>query len=255
MSVLEQAKKLFDDELAKAEAKTLEYWRSHIDDHKLVKKKHLVLERTIVFKQQIPQDNISKLLEARQRLFFDESDALSDRLFTGSISLGQWEEQMKKMVRELNTANVAIVKGGWDEVSSRDWGRLGPHLKFNYKRLHEFSQKIANERATISLPYIRARARLYGEGALAGAIKISAPVFIADLLPWMPKDGSTECRMRCKCYWELEVVSVANRIQVVRATWRLRDAEHCEDCVARKDHVETLNVPDDVAVPSQIGGY
>lgn len=217
----------------------------------------LVLKKEIIYKQAppIPQDGISNLLDTRVKLFFDESDVLAEKMFTGEISIGQWEEQMKKMIRELNTATTAITKGGWDNVGSRDWGRLGPHLKLQYNKLHGFAQYVTDNKDKVSLKYIRARARLYGEGGLRSAVIVSTPVFIADLLPWLPKDGSTECLNRCRCYWKLDITGKQGRINIVRAVWHLVAEHNCKDCPPRDGHVEILEVPDDVTIPSRIGGY
>ena len=103
---------------------------------------------------------------------------------------------------------------------------------------------------------IQARARLYGNASGYSAILTQAGADIESQLPWMPKDGSTECLVNCKCVWLLYVIEVLNSgTRVVQATWRIRPAEHCKDCIDRNNYVHILYVPKDVKIPKMIGGF
>lgn len=207
------------------------------------------------FKQfPIGEGDKQRLIDLRIQLFFDESDALAEQLFVGEISIGQWEEQMRQSIRQVHASCAAIGKGGWDEMTPADWGRLGPVVKEQYRYLHNFAQHISENRDTVSLKYIQARARLYGDGAGKSAVLMQSGIPIEKFLPWLPKDGSTECLNRCKCRWELDVVRTIDEWKYVRAVWRLGVAEHCPDCVGREGHVETFRVHQTVEVPSVIGG-
>ena len=79
---------------------------------------------------------------------------------------------------------------------------------------------------------------------------------IESQLPWLPKNGSTECLVGCKCYWSLQIIdNMQDGTQVVQATWRLQPAEHCQDCIDRNGYVHILYVPKGQKVPVTIGGY
>lgn len=211
----------------------------------------------IVEEKQLPIDDESKanLVQIRINLFYDISDALSEQMFTGEISIGTWEEQMKLELRGLHSSAAAIAKGGWDQMTFADWGRLGPIARAQYRWLHNFAEHIAENRDVISLAYVRARAHLYGEAAGYSANVIQAGTVIEGLLPWLPRDGSTECLNGCKCRWELDIIRKENDFNIVRAVWRLGEAEHCEDCVPRNGHIETIRVHNSVQVPQIIGGF
>lgn len=207
--------------------------------------------------KQLPIDDESKanLVRVRIGIFFDASDALAEQMFTGQISLGQWQEDMKRIIRESHTSCAAIGKGGWGEMGAKDWGRLGTPLREQYKYLRGFADFISENRDTVSLAAIRARARLYGEGAGGSAVLMQAGAVFEDILPWIPKDGSTECLNRCKCHWELSVTGTqSDGFRQVRAVWVLSVAEHCNTCVGRDGHVETFVVPAGTVVPDMIGG-
>lgn len=210
-------------------------------------------ENNIVLKElPIADDSKQVLIEARISIYYDESDLLAERMFSGEISLGQYEELMKKALRELHTAILAITRGGWDKVSFVDWGRIGTPLREQYKYLHGFVTDISNNRDTISLAMIKARARLYGKAAWHTHFMFQAGDFVK-LLPWIPRDGSTECLIGCQCRWELKVSKYKNNTKTVVAIWKLCDAEHCLDCVNREDHTVTLEVSLDTEIPEYIG--
>lgn len=195
------------------------------------------------------------LLGERTKLFNEYVNALSEQVYSGEITLGEFQEMMKRSVREFHTGAAAIAKGGFENMGPRDWGRLGTPLREQYKWLQGFIDYIDQNRDTISLKYIQNRARLYGQGAIKTAVLIETPFYIYDLLPWIPKDGQSECLNKCHCRWVSELQSVEGNWRVYKFTWRLGQAEHCGTCVGRDGHIEILRIPSDVEVPDQIGGY
>lgn len=252
MDVLQEAKQLLDGELDAAVSDTLALWQEHLDNHSLTREKARKPRRSTII---IPEGEKYDVMAERQRIFDALSDQLSEQLYTGELSIGQWQEQMKLAIREFHTAATVIASGGWDNVSSRDYGRIGPVLREQYKYLHRFAQHIAENKDNITLAYLKARSRLYGEGAVKTGVLIETPVYIYDMLPWIPKDGSTPCLNGCHCKWVSRVVSVDGNWQTVEFTWHLGEAEHCGPCVGRDGHVEVLRIPLDVDVPIAIGGY
>lgn len=252
IDVLEEAKQLFDEELTKAENAVLSLWSDHISRHSLIREKARKPRRATI---SIPEGEKYDVMAERQRLFDEASDGLMEQLYTGVLSIGEWQEQFKAMLREFHTASVVIGKGGWDNVSSRDWGRMGPALKSQYRYLQGFVNHIESNRDDVSLGYLKYRAKLYGQGAVATAVLIETPVYIYDLLPWIPRDGQSPCLNKCHCRWVSNIVSVEGGWQIVEFTWHLGQSEHCEVCTDRNGHVEVLRVPINVTVPNVIGGY
>lgn len=210
----------------------------------------------IVFKQAtvIPEDAKADLLRARRDAFWDATDILSDNLREGRITLNMFEEDFRTRMREYFGGMAMISKGGVDNMTPSDWGKVGAELKKQYKWLHGFSQDIFKNREDISAVAIKARARLYGEAGVKMAHIIQAGS-IVEFLPWIPRDGSTVCLVRCHCTWRISIVSTNKEAgtKSVQAVWTLHPAEHCEDCVERDGHTVTFDVPITTEVPSQIG--
>lgn len=206
----------------------------------------------------ITEDTINNLISIRMGLFYDAADDLAEQLFTGKISIGTWQEMMKGLIRGIHTSVAAIGKGGWSEMTSADWGRLGTPLREQYAYLARFADHIAANRETISLSQIASRSKLYGKASGHSASLMQLPAATISQLPWIPKDGSTECLVGCKCYWSLEVIDVidvVDGVQIIRAQWHLSDAEHCQDCIDRDGFVTTITAPVGVVVPPRIGGF
>lgn len=268
-SVLEQAKQLFDKELDDAAEQILERWQKHVQDKSMKRQRKQVAPQTqqilrvdndgvadwVIKQLTIDDQSRNNLLHIRLGVYNDTIDTLSQQVYTGEISIGQWQEAMKTEIRMLHNSSAAIGKGGWTNMTSRDWGRLGPRIKEQYRYLQGFAEHIDAKRDTISLRQIVARAKLYGEAAVGTTIAIQAGFWFSDHLPWMPRDGSTNCLVRCHCSWALQVTKTTKSYQTVKASWRLGVAEHCDTCVGRAGHVEVLQVPIDVDVPQSIGGF
>jgi len=243
-SIIEQAQKVFLEELDKDTDTFLERWKKYVDSTNLVEK-------------QLPITDAGKaaLLELRRQMFWDRTDKLAEQLYTGEISIGQWQETFKENMRQFYSSSAAIGKGGWDNMTNADWGRLGPVMKEQYRYLQGFAEHISLNRDTISLKYIKSRSRLYGEGGAYGAALIEAGVVFEALLPWLPRDGSTECLNRCHCRWSNRVVSKQRDFKLVESTWRLGEADHCTTCFKRDGHQVFNRVHESVHIPQAIGGY
>jgi len=216
--------------------------------------------------KQLPIDEASKLrlVEVRMGIFNSDIDILSEKMFVGDVTLNFWEESMKRLIRELHTSVAAIYKGGWDQMTWEDWGRLGPVLKEQYKYLHGFAQAIADNRDTISLRAIQARAHMYGDAALQSAGKAITHIAIQEQLPWMPREGTgvgmgkgqgSECRIHCCCAWVMTKMGMEKDFNIVQAVWTLSPAEHCDTCIERKGHTVMLRVYKDIDIPDHIGFY
>lgn len=277
MTALTQAITLFDQQLARDVNIKLERWRKHAKRHGATTPQVIIVkEQPIVLKARRKRtENINvpfgtftheqqqQLLQERLKIFYDQTDELSLKMYSGDITLGQYQEAIKQAIREFHTSAGVIGQGGWDKMTSQAWGRLGTPLREQYKWFKDFIGYIDANRDTISLRYIQNRARMYGEGAVKMAVIASTPFYLYDLLPWIPKQSQTidgkvtpECRNKCHCSWVSKLVSEAGKNwNVYDFTWTLGFAEHCDTCVSRAGHTVTLRVPNDVTVPEIIGGF
>jgi len=207
------------------------------------------------FKQfRISDEDKIKLLQLRLERFNETMEQLAHNLRSGRITLNLFEEEMRTQLRLFHTGCAAIGKGGWAGCTSSDWGKVGAILKEQYRYLHNFAQDIYDKAETITEKAIAWRAKLYGLKGGYTAARIQGGD-IADLLPYLPRDGSTECLNSCRCLWLLTEGDIEEGIKPVEAIWTLSPAEHCATCVSRDGHIENITVLAGVEVPSQIGGF
>lgn len=199
----------------------------------------------------------------RKQAFMTDLDRLGQSLVDGRITLGMYEEDFRTRMRQYLTGAAMIGKGDPEAMTSSDWGKVGAQLKKQYNWLHGFTQSIYDNRETVSLAAINARAHLYAEAGTVVANEIQAGYFApntrrvpVNILPWIPGDGSTRCLNRCGCQWILEVMEILQDqgVKTVQATWVLHpEKEHCEDCAPRDGRIELVEVPVDEDVPPFIG--
>ncbi len=124
-------------------------------------------------------------------------ESTTEKFLRGEISLTSWQEQIARELKDAYVTVSAIGRGGRGSMGFSDWGRVGGHLRFEYRHLNTFAQEIKN--GMLSAGQIRFRVGLYADG-----VKV--------------------------VYWE------GRRAAMVDAGYTqsrrvLHPAEHCEDCV------------------------
>lgn len=127
-----------------------------------------------------------------------------------------------------------IAQMGWFEGKGKeqdfDPGRYNDYISEQLEFLDGWVSEI---RKAGALPGGVGRAALYGEslGQVYQRYYVAARgarVGLPDL-PAYPRDGSTVCRVRCRCQWKI----VKRDNELYEATWQMGQAEHCPDCIER----------------------
>ncbi len=103
---------------------------------------------------------IQKELDKLTERYSENIDRLSDRLTSGNLSIPQWQERMRREIKNLHRTQFIIGRGGRDQMTPSDWGKLGSDLRWvQYAHLDSFAIDIAE--GNLSDAQIRARARMY----------------------------------------------------------------------------------------------
>lgn len=156
------------------------------------------------------------------RVWFQEH---AGRLNAGEIDLQQWERQARARLKSIHVDQYTLGRGARGSMTQADWGRVGHALRDQYAYLNGFAQEIAT--GTLSPATIAARSTLYVEASTASYERGRAAAHNL-VLPAYPGDGSTQCRVNCKCTWR-----ITENEDAWDCYWTLGNAEHCEDCVTR----------------------
>jgi hypothetical protein len=172
-------------------------------------------------------------LETYLNAFQEASVRLSSQLRSGAITIEQFYSGMRQEIKFLHTGALIISRGGEPgAITFSEWGRVGAHLRVQYRYLNRFVQAIQNSAMDalqggqfFSEKYLQWRAQLYGGAARASFYRGMA----YNLLPQVPGDGNTQCLTNCKCTLRFE--EVEDEPGLILVFWELHPAEHCDDCV------------------------
>lgn len=66
----------------------------------------------------------------------------SNELRSGTIDIAQWQEMMREEIKSTQLTTLALVKGGWKQLTQSDFGTVGNRIKEQYLYLEEFTQKL-----------------------------------------------------------------------------------------------------------------
>ena len=92
----------------------------------------------------------------------DSIEVLSNRLVAGEITLAQWHSEMLLHVKNVNLAGGALESGGWYNLTSSDFGKMGNKIKGEYRFLQNFAEEIESGKQPLNGKLVN-RAKLYGE--------------------------------------------------------------------------------------------
>ena len=156
-----------------------------------------------------------------------KSGELARRLSAGDIDLATWQKSMRTDLKTSYIDQYVLGRGGRSQMTQADWGRVGQQLKEQYGYLGNFARDIAN--GNMSEAQIAARAQLYHNSSVQ-AFELGHARSYGDLkLPAYPGDGSTACRVNCRCSWNIQETE-----EGWDCYWTLGATERtCSDCEGR----------------------
>lgn len=174
----------------------------------------------------IAQSRVRSLMQRFENKQKETVRAISDRLSNGEISIQRWVFEMRQAIKDAYVVQYTVGKGGYDNMSQADWGRVGGILRQQYQYLNNFAAEAA--RGDLTPRQIAARAGLYIDSSTQAFERGKAASHGLFNLPAYPGDGSTECMANCRCHWQ-----ITRDGTTYHASWRMSNAEHCETCRIR----------------------
>jgi len=89
-----------------------------------------------------------------------EMKAASVGLQSGSVTLAQWQLIMEANIKNMHLASAAMAKGGWNQLSNADFGKIGSIVKEEYRWLRKFAGEIASGKQPLNGTFLQ-RAQEY----------------------------------------------------------------------------------------------
>lgn len=108
--------------------------------------------------RQLIRDQLENVVDASSQVM----RALSQQHRNGEISLADWQIQMMQQVKTTHLAAAAMQRGGWQQMSQADFGRVGRAVRTEYDFLRKFAGQIASGKQKLDGSFTR-RAALYGQ--------------------------------------------------------------------------------------------
>ncbi len=153
----------------------------------------------------------------------------TNQLRAGNLTVQQWYDGMRGLMKTGHTMAGAIANGGWKQMTPADWGKIGAITKQQYKWLNRFAQQLSSGTLILDGSVV-ARAGMYANAAYATyqesvrvrAIKLSYREEIRILNPsakhcsdcedeaskgWVPIGtlrviGDSQCISNCQCRFD-----------------------------------------------------
>lgn len=147
---------------------------------------------------QVVRDQLDKVIDASSQAMRATSQQLRD----GDIGLTEWQIQMMQLIAIIHLAGAAMQRGGWQQMTQADFGRVGQIVRNEYGFLRGRAEKIASGEQKLDGTLAR-RAGLYGQQA--------RPTYLI--------------------FWD----STAAQRGFDEERSILQPAEHCTECVSEAD--------------------
>lgn len=71
-------------------------------------------------------------------------EAASRDMQAGRITLGAWQREMRRGVKDVTLYSAAATKGGWAQLNQRDLGRIGRIVRSQYGYLDRFAGQLGS---------------------------------------------------------------------------------------------------------------
>lgn len=167
------------------------------------------------------------------------TDKLAEDYDNGKIALSDWVKGMRQENRINYTEQYLLGKGGRNNMTQADWGRVGRAVRTQNEFLQGFAQDLMSKEPPLTLAQIQARARQYVDGSTSLYERANALGRGMPDLPEYPADGKQNCKSNCKCAWQIE-----DKGNFWECTWILDpEAEHCESCLENAGRYNPLKIP------------
>jgi hypothetical protein len=159
----------------------------------------------------------------------EKPSSLVALLLAGAITLAVFEERMRQAILISLTVQYMLAAGGPDRLTDLDIANIQAEALRQWQFLNNFVRDIAT--GNMSEAEIAWRAGLYLQGVGTIYDQARASAFDPRLrLPAHPKDGSSECLMHDKCFWQIEPLE-----GFIVAYWIRTWAESCPTCIRREE--------------------
>lgn len=165
----------------------------------------------------VSRAEVRQALDDALRSLRREMRETTQRMRAGELTVGEWRVQMQQAVKDVHLFSAALARGGWDQLTQRDFGRVGRIVRKQYGYLEKFAIAIAD-----GLPLdgrVLVRTDLYFEAGretyhTTEGAAIDPDEFDQERSVLHPADHCDECVDEAEAGWQPrgEVVPIGQRL-------------------------------------------
>lgn len=111
----------------------------------------------------VPRSEVRRAIDTALLAEQKRTRRLARDLRAGRITLRNWREEMRDVIKTVHTYSAAAAKGGWAQLTQEDYGRIGQIVRGEYGHLEKFARQIARGTASAKGGRLDARAMQYAE--------------------------------------------------------------------------------------------
>lgn len=154
---------------------------------------------------------------------------LTNLLLDQRLSLGEWQTQMALEIKAEHTANAVLARGGWEQMTQHDWGRVGAIVKDDYRHLNQWAADLQSGKAAFD-DTMQTRAFMYIENSYSTyqTIKREAAKDAGFLYEVNVLDKEAQHCSDCEDMTALGVVPIGTLIPIGERKCGPRDRCHTE---------------------------
>lgn len=93
----------------------------------------------------VARDRVLGVMESKIEEGTERLQNITEQFRQGNLSAEDWQVAFTEQLKTLYLQQAALGAGGWDRLTKADFGRLGGHLRAEYRRLEGFAQGILDE--------------------------------------------------------------------------------------------------------------
>lgn len=112
----------------------------------------------------VAESAIRQALDAEIRQLDREVAVIVQQLREGVLTVDEFEQLLRSIVKDANLLGAAVAVGGWDQLGAADFGRVGRRLRDEYRFLSDFAEAIARQVQPLDGTLLM-RAQMYVRGA------------------------------------------------------------------------------------------
>lgn len=90
----------------------------------------------------VSRDIVRHALDGVLSFAADEARDVSSQLREGTVDLAEWQAKMRQLTKDSMLQAQALARGGWDQLTSSDYGKVGAAVRMQYEYLDKFTKEI-----------------------------------------------------------------------------------------------------------------